>query len=59
MKEELSFDKNRIIPIKELAEKEPYDLQMICPVIDWGTRGDFYDKKNERGRFATVWSDIC
>ena len=22
------------IPIKELAEKEPYDLQMICPVID-------------------------
>ncbi|MBP5362596.1 MAG: GNAT family N-acetyltransferase [Ruminococcus sp.] len=21
-------------PIKELAEKEPYDLQMICPVID-------------------------
>ncbi len=34
MKGELLFDKNRIIPIKELAEKEPYDLQMICHVID-------------------------
>ena len=22
-------------------------------------RGIFYDKRNERGRFATVWSDIC
>ena len=25
----------------------------------WSTRGDFNDKKNERGRSATVWSDIC
>ena len=35
-------------PIKELAEAEPYDLQMIC---------DFYDRKNESGRCISIWTD--
>ena len=32
------------IPIKELAEKEPYDLQMICPVIDCDRYSDMSEQ---------------